>query len=187
MKEEADRVATAEAEQAAAELIAQISALKLVEEEERKVQLESAVIVEKVFQSVGQPVVNNIDLLAAIPEEKELSAEDIEREMRMRATMYGDDVFDENGRPNGEDDDDDGPTIKKIGKKDEKLSNKARRKMAKEVEAKEREAEFNAIAMKRSIEGAQFAVSQSIVDPTDPQWLNALDIIIPRYVYRVFS
>ena len=33
--------------------------------------------------------------------------------------------------------------------------------------------------MKASIEGAQFAVSQSIVDINDPQWQNALDIIIP--------
>ena len=38
-------------------------------------------------------------------------------------------------------------------KKDDKLSNKAKRKLAKEVEAKEREAEYNALAMKRSIEG----------------------------------
>ena len=27
--------------------------------------------------------------------------------------------------------------------------------------------------------GAQFAVSQSVVDPNDPMWQNALDIIIP--------
>ena len=59
-------------------------------------------------------------------------------------------------------------------------SNKARRKLAKEQEAKQREDEYNLLAMKRSIEGAQFAVSQSIIDPNDLNWQNALDIIIPR-------
>ena len=64
-------------------------------------------------------------------------------------------------------------------------SNKARRKLAKEQEAKEREDEYNLLAMKRSIEGAQFAVSQSIIDPNDLNWQNALDIIIPRLVVGV--
>jgi ATP-binding cassette subfamily F protein 1 len=33
--------------------------------------------------------------------------------------------------------------------------------------------------MKASIEGAQFAVSQTIIDPNDANWQNQLDIIIP--------
>ena len=153
--------------------------------------------------------------------------------------MYGDDVFSEYGHSNDNNNDEDDAnntssnSITGSGrkKKDDKLSNKAKRKLAKEVEAKEREAEFNLLAMKRSIEGniliktrstisrlfniiknqeyhiifiysailisnsntnkicsnilysiagAQFAVSQSIIDPNDPQWQNALDIIIPR-------
>jgi ATP-binding cassette subfamily F protein 1 len=28
--------------------------------------------------------------------------------------------------------------------------------------------------------GAQFACSQTVIDPKDPQWQNALDIIIPN-------
>lgn len=40
--------------------------------------------------------------------------------------------------------------------------------------------EFNAAAMKASAEGAQFAVSQSVVNVDDPLWQNALDIIIPN-------
>lgn len=34
-------------------------------------------------------------------------------------------------------------------------------------------------AMKASIAGAQFAVSQTVFDINDPQWLSALDIVVP--------
>jgi ATP-binding cassette subfamily F protein 1 len=60
------------------------------------------------------------------------------------------------------------------------LSNKQKRKLAKESEAKEREDEYNKAALNASARGAQFAVSQSVIDPNDPQWQNALDIIIPN-------
>ena len=59
------------------------------------------------------------------------------------------------------------------------MSRKEQRNAAKEAEAAAREKEYNIAAMKASAEGAQFAVSQSIIDPNDPQWQNALDIIIP--------
>jgi ATP-binding cassette subfamily F protein 1 len=36
-------------------------------------------------------------------------------------------------------------------------------------------------AIKASAEGAQFAVSQSAINVNDPQWMNALDIIIPNF------
>ncbi len=58
------------------------------------------------------------------------------------------------------------------GKKD-KLSNKAKREIAKKAESKEREAEYNEQSLDFA-EGAQFAVSQSIADAKD------LDIIIPN-------
>lgn len=91
--------------------------------------------------------------------------------------MYGDDVHSEWGNPqkNDSDGEDEETTPGKKGK----LSNKAKRKLLKEKEAKEREAEYNKAMMKASAEGAQFAVSQSAINPDDPQWQNALDIIIP--------
>ena len=98
----------------------------------------------------------------------------------MKATMYGDDVHSEWGNPKAvnEEDDDDDEADSSPGKKG-KLSNKAKRKLQKEKEAKEREIEYNKAMMKASAEGAQFAVSQSAINPDDPQWQNALDIIIP--------
>ena len=90
------------------------------------------------------------------------------------ATMFGDEVVKEYGDVSQQ------PSeleLKQMSGK--KLSNKDKRRLAKEQEAKEREAEYNRAALKASMEGAQFAVSQSIVDENDPQWQNALDIIIP--------
>lgn len=98
---------------------------------------------------------------------------------RMMATMYGDDVFDEDARPNQDTTVDNSEDA--LDKKSGKLSNRDRRKMAKEQEAKEREAEYNKAMMKASAEGAQFAVSQTAIDPNDPQWQNALDVVIPSF------
>ena len=90
------------------------------------------------------------------------------------ATMFGDEVVKEYGETSQQ------PSeleMKQLSGK--KLSNKDKRRLAKEQEAKEREAEYNRAALKASMEGAQFAVSQSIINEDDPQWQNALDIIIP--------
>jgi ATP-binding cassette subfamily F protein 1 len=108
----------------------------------------------------------------------EKSAEEKERESRMLATMFGDEVFSEHAKPNQEEtaaaaDADGGSSSSK------KLSKKALRKKSQEEERKLREVESNKQAIIDSAEGAQFAVSQSIVDPNDPMWQNALDIIIP--------
>lgn len=62
-----------------------------------------------------------------------------------------------------------------------KLSNKERKKMLKEREAKMRMAEYEKTAAKLSAEGAQFACSQTAVNPDDPQWQNSLDINIPNF------
>lgn len=62
-----------------------------------------------------------------------------------------------------------------------KLSNKDRKKLLKEREAKLRMAEYEKTAAKLSAEGAQFACSQTAVNPDDPQWQNALDINIPNF------
>lgn len=102
-----------------------------------------------------------------------------EAEARKLATMYGDDVFDEDARVNQEADAEFQDLLARS--KDGNLSNRERRKLAKELEAREREKEYQAAAMKASIEGAQFAVSQTIIDPNDPQWQNALDIVIPNF------
>ena len=108
---------------------------------------------------------------------REKSAEEKERESRMLATMFGDEVFSEHAKPNQEETaaavDADGVSSSK------KLSKKALRKKSQEEERKLREVESNKQAIIDSAEGAQFAVSQSIVDPNDPMWQNALDIIIP--------
>jgi len=108
-------------------------------------------------------------------EKEEETLTEAEKEARLKATMFGDDVFDEYARPNQEQGGDDGG-LDASGKK---LSRKELRRKAQEAEAKEREIEYNKAMIKASAEGAQFAVSQSIVDPNDPQWLNALDVVIP--------
>jgi ATP-binding cassette subfamily F protein 1 len=91
------------------------------------------------------------------------------KEARMMSTLYGDDVHSEWGRPVED-------SASNGGKK---LSNRERRKAEKEKEAVAREAEYQKVLMKRSMEGAQFACSQSIIKEDDPQWMNALDIQIP--------
>ena len=105
----------------------------------------------------------------------------------MRATLFGDDVFDEHARPStnagGEGEGEEGGGggggggVSSSGKKKE--SKKDKRRKEKELEKLARDVEYNAVLMKNSIEGAQFAVSQSIVDSNDSNWQNALDIIIP--------
>lgn len=103
---------------------------------------------------------------------------------RMMSTMYGDEAFDEDARPNQEEEAE--SLAAGVGKKG-KLSNRDRRKAAKEAEAKEREKEYQEAALKASHEGAQFAVSQSAIDPNDPQWQNALDIVIPNFSISAHS
>ncbi|MGK3756118.1 MAG: ATP-binding cassette subfamily F protein 1 [Bacillariaceae sp.] len=67
------------------------------------------------------------------------------------------------------------------GKDGKKLSNKQRKLLIKEREAAERAAEYEKVAAKASAEGAQFACSQTAVNPKDPQWQNSLDINIPNF------
>uniref|UniRef100_A0A7S3XX63 ABC transporter domain-containing protein n=1 Tax=Heterosigma akashiwo TaxID=2829 RepID=A0A7S3XX63_HETAK len=62
-----------------------------------------------------------------------------------------------------------------------KLSNRDKRKLQKEAEKKARDAEYEKAAMAASREGAQFACSQSAVDPNDANWQNALDVIVPSF------
>lgn len=62
-----------------------------------------------------------------------------------------------------------------------KLSNKERKKLLKQREAAARAAEYEKQAAKASMEGAQFACSQTAVNEKDPQWQNSLDINIPSF------
>eukprot|EP01039_Chlorochromonas_danica_P004459 gene4459-4884_t len=133
-----------------------------------------SVEVEEASSPIAEVSATSAEPEPAVAEEET----DPDKLARMMATMYGDDVFDEDARPNqdttldlSED------ALEKKGK----LSNRDRRKLAKEIEAKEREAEYNRAMMKASAEGAQFAVSQTVVDINDPQWQNALDIVIPNF------
>jgi len=61
------------------------------------------------------------------------------------------------------------------------LSGKARKKLEKEYNAKKRQVEECKDREQRSLEGAQFACSQSAVDENDPNWQNALDIKIDSF------
>lgn len=184
-KERAD----AEAAQKAAE---EAASKKQVEEEKKAAQ--EAVAEERARQIAEGEIVEEVEVegskteretaaaAAGVVSDKsaeELEAEEAAKNARMLATMYGDDVFDEHARPQDEEGGggEDGAEGGASGKK---MSKKAIRKAAQQAEAKEREVEYNLAAMKASAEGAQFAVSQSIVDLNDPQWQNALDIIIPN-------
>jgi ATP-binding cassette, subfamily F, member 1 len=62
-----------------------------------------------------------------------------------------------------------------------KLSNKQRKQLIKQKAAAERQAEYEVTAAKASLEGAQFACSQTAVNENDPQWENSLDINIPNF------
>jgi ATP-binding cassette subfamily F protein 1 len=128
--------------------------------------------VEKNTATVEE-VSENIDGIK-LEEEADVEETAEEIEARMKATMYGDDVHSEWGHAVEEAENEDA-----TGGSGKKLSNKAKRKLQKEAEAKAREDEYNAAAMKASFEGAQFACSQTAIDQNDPQWQNALDIIIP--------
>jgi ATP-binding cassette subfamily F protein 1 len=78
--------------------------------------------------------------------------------------------------------DKDGPDLSLIYDKDgKKLSNKERKKLLKERAALQRQAEYEQTATKLSAQGAQFACSQTTIDPNDPQWQNSLDIQIPSF------
>ena len=66
-------------------------------------------------------------------------------------------------------------------KNGKKLSNKERKKIIKAREAAARAAEYEETAAKASMEGAQFACSQTAVNANDPQWQNSLDINIPSF------
>ncbi len=68
-----------------------------------------------------------------------------------------------------------------VGADGKKLSNKERKRITKARQAAEREAEYELKAAKASREGAQFACSQTAVNENDPQWENALDVIIPNF------
>jgi ATP-binding cassette subfamily F protein 1 len=79
--------------------------------------------------------------------------------------------------PNDEDD----PKSLLYGPDGKKLSNKERKKILKQREAAARAAEYEAVAVKNSKEGAQFACSQTAVNEKDPQWENSMDIGIPNF------
>jgi ATP-binding cassette, subfamily F, member 1 len=93
-----------------------------------------------------------------------------DKEARMMSTMYGDEAFSEWGHAKDE------TATEDSGKK---LSRKELKKKAAAEEAALREAEYEKAAIKASMEGAQFAVSQTVMDPNDANWANALDIVIP--------
>jgi hypothetical protein len=61
----------------------------------------------------------------------------------------------------------------------EKLTRREKKKRQQQEEAKASSLAYDEAKMKASVEGAQFAVSQSVVDPNDPLWQNSLDINIP--------
>lgn len=143
----------------------------------------AAALAEQQAEQAARESASAADSLATEPATSQsgsaVEETDPDKLARMMATMYGDDVFDEDARPNQ--DTSINETEESLGRKGGKLSNRDRRKMAKEQEAKAREEEYNKAMMKASAEGAQFAVSQTAIDPNDPQWQNALDITIANF------
>ena len=195
-KEADDLEAKRLAEQAAADAIREKEEAKIAEEARLVAEAEKAARAAAREEEGGDDddsedeeddeAVGAADVKVVIDEKEEE-----EREMRMRATMFGDDVFSEYSRPKEaekDDEDDEEETGGKKGKRiKDKVSNKTKRKMLKEAEAKEREEEYNKVMMKKSIEGGQFACSQSIIDPNDLIWQNMLDIIIPNFSISAHS
>jgi ATP-binding cassette subfamily F protein 1 len=174
-KEEAEKRA---AEEAAIAL--KIQQQKEIEEKKRKAEEDALEEARKASAALSQKKAESEDEESE-PEDDEADApqteEDVEKIARMMSTMYGDEVFDENARPDQEENAESGAVTGKKGK----LSNRDKRKLAKEAEAKEREVEYSKAMLKASMEGAQFAVSQTVVDPNDPNWANALDIVVPNF------
>jgi ATP-binding cassette subfamily F protein 1 len=174
-KEEAEKRA---AEEAAIAL--KIQQQKEIEEKKRKAEEDALEEARKASAALSQKKAESEDEESE-PEDDEADApqteEDVEKMARMMSTMYGDEVFDENARPDQEENAESGAVTGKKGK----LSNRDKRKLAKEAEAKEREVEYSKAMLKASMEGAQFAVSQTVVDPNDPNWANALDIVVPNF------
>lgn len=173
-----------EAEKAAAEAAA-IAAVEAAKEakiaEERAAQEAAdaaAAAAAKAAEEESDPESESSDVEDE-GEKVPLTEEEMEKMARMMSTMYGDEVFDEDARPNQ--DEEDGNELANIAKKGGKLSNRDKRRLQKEAEAKEREDEYQKALLKASIEGAQFAVSQTVVDLNDPQWQNALDVVIPNF------
>jgi len=100
--------------------------------------------------------------------------ESVDEDASMMATMYGDEVAQEytTGAEQA-------LTVEQLEAKGKKLSNKEKKKIQKAAEQRQRGLEYDQALMKASAEGAQFACSQSIVDPGDLQWQNSLDVHIP--------
>jgi ATP-binding cassette subfamily F protein 1 len=105
---------------------------------------------------------------------KKVLEEKIDEEALLKSTLFGDAVFSEYSKP-----DPNARVAEESSAPAKKLSNKDKRRLQKAEEAKQREDEYNLAAMRASIEGAQFAVSQTVIDVNDPQWQSALDISVP--------
>ncbi len=178
-KEEAEKIA---ADKAAADAViaaerAAIEAAEKAKADEEQRLLDEKLKAEEEANKANEPEEQEVP--AGVPEPA--TEEEAEKLARMMSTMYGDDVFDEDARPDQDEDGNGEDSLADIAKKGGKLSNRDRRRLAKEQEAKEREEEYQKAMMKASAEGAQFAVSQTAINPDDPQWQNALDIVIPNF------
>ena len=189
-------VAAAEAVQAELDFKAKVAAQEIADRESARIKAELAANKnddddsddddddEEVGDDADVKKGGAVSTVAMTEQEKQ------EYEARMSATLFGDEVFSEYSRPKAtaaakeEDDEEEGDGK---GKKGKGKSNKSKRKALKEQEAKEREDEYNRVMMKKSIEGGQFACSQTIVDLNDPIWQNMLDIIIPNFSISAHS
>jgi len=82
---------------------------------------------------------------------------------------------------NNADNDDDDHHKHMYGPDGKKLSNKERKKVLKQQQAAQREADYEHAAAQASKEGAQFACSQTAFNENDPTWQNSLDINISSF------
>jgi ABC-type glutathione transport system ATPase component len=92
-----------------------------------------------------------------------------EEEAMLKSTLFGDEISPEYTTALSNPSDEAGG----------KLTRKEKRKKQHHEEAMAAIGSYDEAKMKASAEGAQFAVSQSIIDKNDPLWQNSLDINIP--------
>jgi len=133
----------------------------------KKAEIEVEPIPEPEVESVPEPEFTSI---VHEPEpSKELSPDE---EALLKSTLYGDEISPEYTQSLST------TTEEPTGKLTRR---EKRKKQQKEESLANTIGTYDEEKMKASIVGAQFAVSQSIIDPNDPLWQNSLDIVIPNF------
>jgi hypothetical protein len=174
-KEEADKVAAAQAEQERLDEQSRLQQQRKLDELEENERIRSAALSEATREP---PQSQNLKKKGAKAPANQVN-EDVDSDALMKATMYGDDVAQEYTKQPLKSDVShvDEESGKKLTRKEKK--NQQRRAEDDQAASSAAGLNYDEAMMKSSAEGAQFAVSQSVVDESDISWQNALDIFIP--------